>query len=86
METASVPQDPDRLLSKVERLTNLTLSRLEEGCGEKLLSPSEVRLLSVVALRCMKLWRELRRDDLRHRKRTRKELQPAEELSENGSD
>ncbi len=65
----------------VERLTNLTLNRLEEGSKEKLLSASEVRLLSVVALRCMKLWRELRRDDLRDRNRIAKEIQKIEKLS-----
>ncbi len=67
----------------VERLTNLTLNRLEEGSKEKLLDETEARLLTAVALRCMRLWRELRGDESRDRKRIGKEAQRPEESTEN---
>lgn len=53
-------REPDKLLVSLERLTELTLNKIEEGSRNKLLTVSETRLLVGVTLRCLRLWRELR--------------------------
>lgn len=53
-------KEPDKLLLNIERLSNLTLSKIEEGVRDKLLTTSDLRLLIGVALRCHRFWRELR--------------------------
>jgi hypothetical protein len=57
-------KEPDKLLLNIERLANLTLSKIEEGVRDKLLTTSDFRLLVGAAIRCHRFWRELRPHNL----------------------
>lgn len=77
-ETETSHREPDKLLSSIERLTDLTMRKLVDGSRDKLLDASQHRLLTVLALRCIKLWRELRKENQSSRKPLEKELEQLE--------
>ena len=68
------------MLLNIERLTELTVKKLLNGDRDKLLDASQHRLLTVVAMRCIKLWKELRADE-RGKKRLQKQLEQLEKES-----
>jgi len=73
-------EQSDKLLLNIERLTELTVKKLLNGDRDKLLDASQHRLLTVVAMRCIKLWKELRADE-RGKKRLQKQLEQLEKES-----
>jgi hypothetical protein len=47
------------LVDQIRRLNNIMLEKLEEGSREKLLDHNQTRLLGSIALRVLKLWKEV---------------------------
>lgn len=78
-------KESDKLLLNIERLSNLTLSKLEEGVRDKLLSTSDFRLLVGTALRCHRFWRELRPGKIVSDSKFVKRIEELEKLVENKS-
>jgi hypothetical protein len=50
------------LLANIRRLTIFVLDELEEESKQKLLEPTEQRMLSSAAIRLMRLWRTVLRE------------------------
>jgi len=46
------------LLQNIRRLTRIILDRLESGTQEKMIDQAQARMLSSIALRSLKLWRD----------------------------
>ena len=47
------------LVQNIRRLTRIILDRLETGTQEKMIDQAQARMLSSIALRSMKLWRDV---------------------------
>ena len=74
---------PDKLLLNIERLSNLTLVKIEEGVRDRLLTTSDFRLLVGAALRCHRFWRELQPHNPVNNAAVDKTIEELEKLIEN---
>jgi hypothetical protein len=57
------------LNESARKLTRLLLRKLEEGMNEKAFDEAQIRLISQISVRALKLWEKISRDDLNLEKR-----------------
>ncbi len=86
MEEKSMVPDGQRekLLNGIQRLTGMALDRLEEGTRERMMDAKETRLMGSLALRSMRLWQEVLRDNRRDDRGMEKTLNRLEKTLKEG--
>lgn len=84
-EKSTVPDGQrERLLNSIQRLTGMALDRLEEGTRERMMDAKETRLMGSLALRSMRLWQEVLRDNRRDERGMEKTLNRLEKTLKEG--